>query len=164
MEIKQVSDENANAPESTPEFTPITSQDDLNKIISERVNRAKATTAAQFAGFEEYKTKAEQFDQLAEANKTELEKATDRVNELTQELEKAKAAKALSDLAESKGIPVAALDGTPEERAEAIAALVADAGKPRTPAPDPSQGRAPVTPLNGDGLEQKLLAALNLTR
>lgn len=62
---------------STPgtEFKPITTQDDLNKIISERVKREQS----KFADYEDLKAKASKFDELEEANKSEIEKANDRV-------------------------------------------------------------------------------------
>jgi len=64
------------------EFKPITSQDDLNRVISERVKRAEA----KFADYKDVKAKAARFDELEAANQTEAEKAAKRVAELEAEL------------------------------------------------------------------------------
>lgn len=54
-------------------FKPITSQDDLNRIIGERVKRAKP------ADYDDLKAKAAKLDEIEQANKSEIEKANDRV-------------------------------------------------------------------------------------
>lgn len=54
-------------------FKPITSQDELNRIIGERVKRAKP------ADYDELKAKAARLDEIEQANKSEIEKANDRV-------------------------------------------------------------------------------------
>lgn len=63
------------------EFKPITSQDDLNRIIADRVNRERA----KFADYKDVKTKAAEFDKLAQANKSEQEKFAERVAALEKE-------------------------------------------------------------------------------
>ena len=64
------------------EFKAITSQEDLNKIISERVKRVEA----KFGDYKDAKTKAAEYDKLAEANKSEIEKATERVTKAEAEV------------------------------------------------------------------------------
>ena len=66
------------------EFKPITSQDDLNKVIADRVQRERA----KYADYKDVKTKAAEYDKLAEANKSEIEKATDRVTKAEAEVAK----------------------------------------------------------------------------
>ena len=51
-------------------------QDDLDKAVSERVNREKAKLA-KFADYDDLKAKAEQFDQLTAAQKTAEQRAAD---------------------------------------------------------------------------------------
>jgi hypothetical protein len=63
------------------EFKPITSQDDLNRVIADRVNREKA----KYADYKDVKTKAAEFDKLAQANKSEQEKFAERVAALEKE-------------------------------------------------------------------------------
>lgn len=64
------------------EFKAITSQDDLNKVISERVARERA----KYADYKDIKAKAAKLDEIETANQTEAEKAAKRVAELEAEL------------------------------------------------------------------------------
>ncbi|MEU7771233.1 hypothetical protein AB0C44_07895 [Micromonospora taraxaci] len=61
-------------PEPKP-FTPITSQDDLNRVIADRVQRERG----KFADYNDLKAKASRLDEIEQANKSEIEKANDRV-------------------------------------------------------------------------------------
>lgn len=74
-------------------FTPITSQADLDKAIGPRLERERG----KFADYDDLKTKAAEFDKLADANKSEIEKANDRATQAQAEVEKipAKVADAL---------------------------------------------------------------------
>lgn len=62
-------------------FTPITSQDELNKVIADRINREKA----KFADYRDLKAKAERLDQLEAASKSEAEKVAERIAALESE-------------------------------------------------------------------------------
>lgn len=62
--------DNGGKPERT--FT----QDDLDKAVSDRVNREKAKLA-KFADYDDLKAKAEQFDELTAAQKTAEQRAAD---------------------------------------------------------------------------------------
>ena len=73
-------DENTNV--TTPEEKTFT-QDELNAIVADRLAREKA----KYEGFDELKAKAEKYDELEEANKSELQKASERVASLEAELE-----------------------------------------------------------------------------
>lgn len=64
------------------EFKPITSQDDLNKVIADRVQRERA----KYSDYKDVKTKAAEYDKLAEANKSEIDKAMDRVTKAEAEV------------------------------------------------------------------------------
>lgn len=74
-------------PATQPEFAPITSQDDLNKVISQRLERERS----KFADYGDLKAKAEQFDQLEEAKKDEIQKATERAAATEKERDDARA-------------------------------------------------------------------------
>ena len=67
-----------------PTFTPITitSQDQFDDMVKSRLARQKA----QFADYDEFKAKAEQFDKLESERMSELEKATRRAADLEREL------------------------------------------------------------------------------
>ena len=56
-------------------FTPPATQDELNKIISDRVARERA----KFADYTDLKSKAAKFDELDQASKTEQERLTERL-------------------------------------------------------------------------------------
>ncbi|MEU5668957.1 hypothetical protein ABZ749_01040 [Micromonospora sp. NPDC047753] len=70
-------------PEPRP-FTPITSQDDLNRVIAERVARERG----KFADYNDLKAKAGRLDEIEQANKSEIEKANDRVTKAEAEAAK----------------------------------------------------------------------------
>lgn len=53
-------------------------QADVDRIVQDRLKRQ----AAQFAGYDDLKAKAEQFDQIQAQNQTDLEKAQNRLAEL----------------------------------------------------------------------------------
>jgi hypothetical protein len=63
------------ATSAADEFKPITSQEDLNRIIGDRVKRVES----KYADYEDLKAKGAQLDALAEASKTEAEKTAERI-------------------------------------------------------------------------------------
>ena len=73
-------------------FKPITSQEDLNKVIADRVARAERKAAEKFAGYDDLKAKAEQFDQLQESQKSAEQKTAERIAALEEKAAKAEAA------------------------------------------------------------------------
>jgi hypothetical protein len=62
-------------------FKPITSQEDLNRVITERVNRERA----KFADYKDVKAKAARLDEIEAANQTEAEKFSARIAALEAE-------------------------------------------------------------------------------
>lgn len=142
------SNEGGNTPSApTPgagdEFTPITSQDELNRIIGERVKRAKP------ADYDDLKAKARRFDEIEAANKTEAQKLADAKAAAEAERDQAKAEALRLRIATKHGISDEDADlfltGTDEEtltrQAKRLAARNEEAGRPRAPKPDPNQGR-----------------------
>lgn len=76
-------------------WNPPASQDEFNRIITERLNRERS----KFADYSDLKSKAQQFDQLSEAQKTEAQRQADalkatetRASAAEAELARAKAA------------------------------------------------------------------------
>lgn len=55
-------------------FTPPATQDELNKIISERIARERA----KFADYKDLQSKAAKFDEIEQASKSEQERLTER--------------------------------------------------------------------------------------
>lgn len=111
-------------PETQPEKT--FTQEDVNKIVGDRIARERE----KFADYDAIKAKAEKFDEIEEANKSELEKAQERANKLQTELDSMKAAEQVrairDEVSKETGVPSNLLtaetkDGC-EEQAKAIKA------------------------------------------
>lgn len=149
-------DAGASAPETTTDtqdgdgaqaadWTPPASQAELDRIISDRLARQRA----QFADYGDLKAKAAKFDEIEEANKTEIQRAT----EARQAAEQAAAA-ATRDLARykvaaAKGVPAELLVGDDEESIAAYAdQLIAFRGN--QPAPSFDGGARTPAPTGQD--------------
>lgn len=119
-------------------------QEEMNKIVSERVQREKS----KYSDYETLKEKAAKFDQNEEASKTELQKATEKAEKLEAELKSMKEAetvKSIRDEVSAKtGVPANLLKGKTKEDCEAEAKAILnfaksngntpikDGGEPRT--------------------------------
>lgn len=90
-------------------------QAELDKIVQERVGRERA----KFEGFEDFKAKAEKFDELEEAQKSELQKAVERAELAESKLKKVEHDNEITAMrvkvASEKGVPVELLNGETEE-------------------------------------------------
>ena len=69
------------------EFKAITSQEELNRIVGERVQRERA----RYSDYRDLKAKAAKFDDLEQANQSDLEKANNRVGTAETERDDARA-------------------------------------------------------------------------
>ena len=103
-------------------FKPITSQEALDAIVKERVARERR----KYADYDELKAKAEQYDKAAEADKSELEKATARAERAeararAYEAERARA-EAVAEVARETGVDPDVLALTRGDTAEELAA------------------------------------------
>lgn len=67
-------------------FTPPATQEELNRIIADRVERARKP----FADYDDLKSKAAEFDKLSESKKTSEDKAAERLTALEAELAKSR--------------------------------------------------------------------------
>lgn len=84
--MSEATPEGGNPSGETPaadEFKAITSQDDLNKVIDERLKRERA----KYADYKDLKTKAAKLDEIEKANQTEAEKVSARIAELEENLQ-----------------------------------------------------------------------------
>ncbi len=118
-------------------------QDELNRIVQERVAKERAS-------IDELKAKASKFDEMEEANKTELQKATEKADALQKEFERLKKANELTairqKIAEETGVSASYLNGSTEEECRAIASnFVAFA----------EANKVPVAPTVKDGGESR---------
>lgn len=124
-----MSENNATVP-TQEEVTRTFSQDEVNAIVGKRLAEEKV----KYADYEDLKAKAAKFDEVEEANKSELQKATERAATLEQELNSMKKAEEVRTIRETvakeTGIPAHLLTGTTEEECKAQAAAIADYAKP----------------------------------
>lgn len=151
--------------EATSEFQPITSQDDLNKIISDRVKRERA----KFGDYNDVKAKAARLDEIEQASQTELERANKRAEEAEARARAVELSLSRSRIAAEKGIADWSdfITGDNEDdmaaAADLIASRLATAASPRQPRPDLNQGRPESAhALNSDGLEAALRTKLGI--
>src|SRR5690625_4504297 len=109
-------DETANAGEQdqTTEFKAPESQEELDRIIQKRIERGRS----RFSDYADLKAKAAQLDEIEESKKSEIEKATARVEELEAKLAAAELSVLKSDVAAAKGVPAKLLTGSTQERSE----------------------------------------------
>ena len=127
-----VNQETATKEVETKTFT----QEEVNGIVNDRLARERKKYEG--IDLEALKRKAVKFDEMEEANKTELEKANEKVNALQYELDSIRKEKELTamreQVAKEIGIPVNLLTGSTEEeckeQAEAIKAFAAPNGYP----------------------------------
>lgn len=103
-------------------------QDDVNRIVAKRVSK--------YADYEILKEKAAKFDAAEEANKSELQKATERADSLQKELDTMKSAEQQrmmrEEVASSKGVPASLLSGSTKEECEAQADSLLNWAKPNS--------------------------------
>lgn len=105
-------------------------QAELDAIVSDRLKRDRA----KYADYEELKAKAGKLDEIEEASKSELQKATERAAALQTELDSLRKAEELRNMRDSiaaeLGVPAVLLTAETEEacrtQAEAVLNLTAN--------------------------------------
>ena len=108
-------------------------QDEVNAIVGKRLAEEKS----KFADYEEIKAKAAKFDEAEEANKSELQKAVERANNLEAELNGLKKTEEVRQtrekIATETGIPAHLLTGDTEEACKAQAEAIKAYATPTYP-------------------------------
>lgn len=125
-----VNQENKTAEQPERTFT----QEEMNAIIRDRLSRERE----KYADYETLRDKAQKYDAVEEASKSELQKAQERADELQTQLnaliKEAETQKARTKVAAEKGIPANLLTGATEEeckvQADAILAFAKIPGHP----------------------------------
>lgn len=117
-------------------------QEEVDHLIGERLFRERE----KYAGFEDYKAKAEKFDAAEEAAKTELQKAQERAEKLQAQLDDMKRADDLRTIREKvsqeTGVPASLLTAGDEEGCRTQAQGILDFSKPVRPSvPDHGEVR-----------------------
>jgi len=119
--MSEIEETSAATNEDGSDFQAITSQEALDKIIGQRIDGVKK----KYAGFDDLKAKAVKFDEFQEASKSELQKVSERAQQLEVELASERERAGKATVAAAKGVPVSALSGsTPQEWEEAADALL----------------------------------------
>jgi hypothetical protein len=118
-----------NATVEQPKEEKLFTQEQVNGFFNKRY-------AEMMSQLEEYKSKAEKFDQIEEANKTELQKATEKAEKLEAELNSMKQAETIrgikSKVATESGVPIDLLTGTTEEECKAQADAILKFANPQS--------------------------------
>ena len=113
--METVKQENATIETQKETETKTFTQAELDAILADRLKRERA----KYEGFEDLKAKAAKFDEIEEANKTELQKATERAQALETELEGMKKRETIREIrekvAKETGVPASLLHGDDEE-------------------------------------------------
>lgn len=105
-------------------------QEEVDDIIKKRLARVKGDVPADY---EELKSKAQKFDELEEANKTELQKATEQLEKLKSDIAKRDAQDKLratkAQVSKDTGVPAELISGANEEEMKEFAEKVAKYAK-----------------------------------
>ena len=135
-----VNQENNNATAEQPKEEKLFTQEQVNGFFNKRYSEMMSQ-------LEEYKAKAEKFDELEEANKSELQKATERAQALEAELngiKKAESIRAIREkVAKETGIPMQSmslLTGETEEACLDQAKAILAIAQPNTSYPQVKDG------------------------
>lgn len=121
-------------PPAKPEFEPITSQADLDRVIRDRITRERG----KFADYDDLRAKAARLDELEAKSKTELEREREARQQAERERDDARSEALRAQVAADKGVPASALTGTTKEELEAAAdALIAWSGDQTPPVKTP---------------------------
>lgn len=147
------------------EFTAITSQEQLNKILGDRLARERA----KYADYSELQEKAAKFDAAEEAAKTELEKALSRAEKaetLVKEYETRRQVEEWKQqVAKDTGVPAEALRGSTLEdlqaHGEQLKTMIGKQQQQQASStvylPREGEPERDAHALNGDGLLESLL-------
>lgn len=128
-------------------------QEEVDHLIGERLFRERE----KYAGYEDYKAKAEKFDAAEEAAKSELQKAQERAEKLQSQIDEMKKAETLRGIREKvsqeTGVPVSLLTAVDEEGCRSQAQGILDFSKPSRPSV-PDHGEVRPTGTGGSTAKQ----------
>ena len=117
---------NATQEQQEAKFT----QADLDRIVKDRLTRERE----KYGDYDALKAKADKFDEIEEASKTELQKATEKAKALQDELDAFKKAESLRTMREKvahdTGIPVNLLTAESEDACKEQAKQILEFSRP----------------------------------
>lgn len=128
------------------EFKAPTTQEEFDRMVGARLDRERA----KFADYDDLKAKAVKFDEVEQSNKSELEKAQERINELEGTVTQAQRAALVTRIASEEGVIPEVLHGDTEEEMRAAAARVKEWAKGSTKAPPSPRSLASGSSGSGD--------------
>ncbi len=139
-------------------FEPIQTQEEFDAILKKRLERERekvaAEVSAKYANYDELAEKAKAYDEAQEAQKSEVQKAQEKIAQLEGDIKKRDEADKQRDLrkkvAKETGIPEELIQGSDEESMKAFAAQVADFAKVQKPAAPKEDN--PGAFLSGEGV------------
>ena len=138
-------DTNEQGKEQQKEFVAITSQADFDAAIQARIARERA----KFADYDEVKAKADKLAEFEDAQKTEAQKAQERLEAAEKRAVELELKATRAEVAATKGVPVELLSGSTQAELEAAAdALIAFKGTAPNGPVLPDQGKSPTTQAN----------------
>lgn len=118
------------ATENTATEDKVFTQEEVNGIVADRLRRERD----KYTDYDSLKEKAEKFDAMEEANKTELQKVTDKAAALQKELDDIKTKEAIrkirEEVAKETGVPASLLTGSTEDDCREQALSIMDFAKP----------------------------------
>ena len=117
---------------------PVTTQEQLDKIVKDRLEREREKVRSEFSDYEDLKAKAAKLDELEKSGSEELKKALAEVDNLKGELqtrdENDKLQKLRKQVAQDTGVPEDLIQGADEDSMKSFAeAVAAFAKKPSAP-------------------------------
>lgn len=139
-------------------FEPITSQEQLDKILGSRLERERA----KFADYDGLKEKASKFDELEQASKSELQKAIERAEAAEKTASEASRSALHTRIAAEEGVPVEVIRGDTEEEARASAQKIRewrDSGSQKKKVPPPGGLKSGATGSNSQTTGKERAAA-----
>lgn len=170
MSDEQTTPEGGDKGGTSGNYTPPATQAELDRIISERIARERA----KYADYSDLKAKAAKFDELTEAQKSEIQRVTERADAAERALAERTAEALRLRVAAKHGISgeyLELLHGGDEESLEANAARLASLISPTQAQTTPkgmvgpyvpTEGAAPAADLAGDPLEAAIRQKLGI--
>lgn len=117
--------------EATENTEKTFTQAEVDAIVGDRLKRDRQ----KYADYDSLKEKAEKFDEMEEASKSELQKAIERGDALQSELDSLKAANTIREIrtkvAEETGVPANLLTAATEEDCKAQASAILEYANPK---------------------------------
>lgn len=144
-----------NTEQEAVEFKAPTSQEELDRIITARLDRERKKFEPKLANYDELVAKAARLTEIEEANKTEAEKAAARAEAAEKRAAELEAQVIRAEVAAAKGVPVALLTGSTQEELEAAAdALIEFRGEQKQAPSSSALGRVNAQKVTGSTADQ----------